>query len=70
MEILEKLKSLEPERRRSIIKILLDQAKRLQLKPEVDLLTEWYNEDPFESSSPPARINLLHPYAPPAKTED
>ncbi len=53
MDILEKLKALNPERRRSVIKILLDQAIQLQLKPEVELLTVWYNEDPFEIPSNP-----------------
>jgi hypothetical protein len=38
--------SLDPERRRHVIKILLDHAKKLQMGPETVLLTKWLEKDP------------------------
>ena len=46
MDNLEKLQSLDPERRRNVIKILLDHARKLQMGPETELLTGWLEEDP------------------------
>lgn len=46
MEYREKLMSLDPERRRHVIKILLDHAKGLQMGPEAEILSRWLEEDP------------------------
>ena len=46
MENIEKLRSLAPERRRQVIKILLDHARELQMLDEVELLSRWLDGDP------------------------